>query len=161
MEIIIVLGSPNSPTGELSRTSKERLDHCLNCYKTGKPILCTGGWGDHFNTSPEPHATHAKKYLIAAGVRNEDLLESALSSNTVDDAVKVKEIIKNIDNPSLQIITSDYHIERTKIIFDHILAQYHKTYQNVTSNMETKAYQKLEIHEKNAINAIKRDGLYY
>ena len=28
-EILVVLGSPNSPTGELSIMAKERLDFCL------------------------------------------------------------------------------------------------------------------------------------
>ncbi len=66
-EVFIILGSPNTPTGELSVISKSRLNYCVHHYKLGNKVLCTGGWGPHFNTSEHPHAFYAKKYLIHAG----------------------------------------------------------------------------------------------
>tara|TARA_R110002126_G_scaffold181672_2_gene330481 strand:+ start:1569 stop:1733 length:165 start_codon:yes stop_codon:yes gene_type:complete len=50
-EVLVVLGSPNSPTGALSDISKSRLNFCLENYSEDQKVLCTGGWGDHFNTS--------------------------------------------------------------------------------------------------------------
>ena len=46
-EVLVVLGSPNSPSGELSDISKSRLDCCRKMFSKGQLILCTGGWGPH------------------------------------------------------------------------------------------------------------------
>tara|TARA_R110000868_G_scaffold328512_1_gene589329 strand:+ start:1322 stop:1549 length:228 start_codon:yes stop_codon:yes gene_type:complete len=67
-EVLVVLGSPNSPTGALSDISKSRLNFCLENYSEDQKVLCTGGWGDYFNTSNKPHADYAKAYLIKKGV---------------------------------------------------------------------------------------------
>ncbi len=160
-EILIVLGSPNSSTGELSSISKSRLNCCLENYLKGKPVLCTGGWGDHFNTSSKPHAQYAKTYLIKNGVSKHDFLDFALSSNTVDDAVKIKPIIQNIKNNSLTIITSDYHLERVKLIFEEILNGYEMSFIGVKSNLDHDALNLLKNHEKKAIQSIIDNGLYY
>ncbi len=63
-EVLIVLGSPNSPSGKLSDISLSRLNYCVNHYQPGNLILCTGGWGAHFNTSEHAHASLARQYLI-------------------------------------------------------------------------------------------------
>ena len=93
VEILVVLGSPNSSKGKLSIMSKERLDFCLERFNNNMMILCTGGWGSHFNTTKEPHAYYTKNYLIKKGIPEDRFLENALSGNTVEDAVKTKEII--------------------------------------------------------------------
>ena len=55
-EVLVVLGGFNSPTGELSATSLDRLDYCKGIFIKGQLVLLTGGWGDHFNTSDNvPH----------------------------------------------------------------------------------------------------------
>ena len=63
-DVFIVLGSPNSSTGVLSKISKSRLNYCVSHFKNDNLVLCTGGWGPHFNTSEQPHASYEKKYLI-------------------------------------------------------------------------------------------------
>lgn len=116
-EVLIILGSPNSPSGKLSDISLSRLNYCVNHYQTGNLILCTGGWGAHFNTSEHAHASLAKQYLIENGILEAVFLDFALSGNTVEDAVKAKEILSKLDNIKLTIITSDYHVNRVKLIF--------------------------------------------
>lgn len=74
-DIIVVLGSPNSTTGELSTIAKSRLNHCANIYKTGMRVLCTGGWGEHFNTTETPHSDYAKNYLITKGIPTDNFLD--------------------------------------------------------------------------------------
>ncbi len=160
-EILIILGSPNSPEGILSNISKSRLDYCLENYIDGKQILCTGGWGDHFNTSDKPHAEYSKAYLIKNGVLENAFLDFALSSNTVDDAVKIKPIIQNIKNSSLTIITSDYHVDRVRLIFEEILNGYEMSFIGAKSNLDKEALTLLENHEKKAIQSIIDNGLYY
>ena len=160
-EILIVLGAPNTPSGVLSDISKSRLDNCLSRYKKGKSVLCTGGWGAHFNTAPNAHASYARAYLAANGVDESDFLDLALSENTVDDAVKIKSILSNFSNASLTIITSDYHLDRVRLIFDEVLEGYNKNYTGVESNLPEKEFDVLVQHEKNAIKAILENGLYY
>ncbi|MEN8186260.1 MAG: YdcF family protein [Bacteroidota bacterium] len=160
-EILIVLGSPNSPSGELSDISKSRLNYCEELYEKGKLILCTGGWGTHFNTSNNSHASYAKKYLLNKDIPEKDFLEFALSSNTVDDAVKIKSILSNFKNTNLTIITSDYHIDRVKLIFNVILAGYEIKFIGVKSNIDKEIYALLIQHEKKAISSILEKGLYY
>jgi len=160
-EILIVLGSPNSPSGELSDISKSRLDYCKKVYNKEKLILCTGGWGPHFNISKNPHASYAKEYLLKKGISENDFLELALSSNTVDDAVKIKPILSNLNKIKLIMITSDYHLERVKLIFNEILSEYEMKFVGVKSNLNKEKYNLLIQHEQKSIASILEKGLYY
>jgi len=160
-EIFIVLGSPNSATGVLSDISKIRLDYCVNNFKKGNLILCTGGWGSHFNLAEKPHAAFAKEYLTEKGIPANCFLDFALSSNTVDDAVKVKPVISKIKYSNLTIITSDYHLDRVKLIFNEILDNYKIKYVGVESNFNKDDFDRLVAHERQAIRSIIENGLYY
>ena len=160
-EILIVLGSPNSLSGELSNISKSRLDYCANLYSPGMLILCTGGWGEHFNTTNEAHAVYAKRHLIEKGVLECDFLDFALSENTVDDAIKIKKIISKLEDLNLTIITSDYHLERVQLIFHEILKGFNFSCIGVQSNIEKDQLQQLVTHENGAIKVILKNGLYY
>ena len=160
-EILVVLGSPNSPTGELSIISKSRLDYCAQLYTEGKGILCTGGWGNHFNISKEPHALYAQRYLINKGVPENAFMDFALSENTVDDAVKIKVVVQKSGHQHLTIITSDYHIERVRLIFSRILSDFRITYIGVETGLTKEDLQPLTDHEHDAIQSILKNGLYY
>ncbi|MEE9406827.1 MAG: YdcF family protein [Polaribacter sp.] len=160
-EILIVLGSPNSATGELGVIAKERLNFCLTIYKKEMLILCTGSWGAHFNTSSRPHAFYTKNYLIEKGIPEDRFLELALSKNTVDDAVKIKNIVSTFENIHLTIISSDYHLVRVKLIFKEILKNYKMKFIGVKTNFKTEEYNALVKHEKEAAESIIKNGLYY
>lgn len=160
-DVLIVLGSLNSPSGELSDISKSRLDYCANIYQQGNLILCTGGWGDHFNTSPTAHAFYAKQYLITKGIMEDAFLDYALSAHTVDDAVKIKPIIAKLENIKLTVITSNYHLSRVKLIFNEIIAGYSMEFVGVDSNLPLEEYENAVLHETKAIDAILKNGLYY
>ncbi|WP_234859499.1 YdcF family protein [Aquimarina aquimarini] len=160
-EILIVLGSPNSPSGQLSTMAVSRLNYCVDRYKKGNRILCTGGWGAHFNTSDTAHAIHAQKYLIGKGIDIEAFLDPALSKNTVDDAVKIKPILSKIEVVNLVVITSDYHHDRVQLIFNQLLEKYDIEYIGVVSNLKKDEYEALIQHEKKAIQAIIKNGIYF
>ncbi|MEO9803522.1 MAG: YdcF family protein [Reichenbachiella sp.] len=161
-KLLVVLGSPNSSIGELSTTAMERLDCCAKMYHEQRcSILCTGGWGEHFNLAKEPHAEYAKRYLSPKGVLRSDILEFALSQNTVQDAVKTKEIISKLKFDSITVITSDYHLDRARLIFDEILIHPNLMYVGTTSKLSQSELDSLKKHEIKAINQIKKNGLYY
>jgi uncharacterized SAM-binding protein YcdF (DUF218 family) len=160
-EIIIVLGSPNAPNGALGIIAQSRLDYCAETYSEGSLVLCTGGWGPHFNTSDKPHAYYAKHYLIQKGIPASCFLDLALSANTVDDAVKVKEITAKLPNANLTVITSDFHIERVNLIFLQILTEASMTFVGVESSLPEDVLKEIVAHEKVAIASLVRNGLSY
>lgn len=159
-KVIVVLGSPNSPDGMLSVIAKSRLDHCAAIYAEGTSVLCTGGWGDHFNTATEAHAVYAKRYLMERGVAESAFLDFALSSNSIDDAVKVKAVISEMESVKLIVITSDFHLERIRLVFQKILSEADLSFAGVTCEIERETLAGLIQHEKNAIASILKNGLY-
>lgn len=163
LDVLVVLGSPNSPSGELGMISKSRLDCCLETFQKGQAILLTGGWGSHFNTTSNPHAHYGKKYLTEKGIPALAFLDFALSSNTVDDAVKVKSILDNIEGRAinLSIITSDFHVNRVRVIFDEILSAYEMRVIGAECDLPKEELVQLIEHEQKSIERIKQQGLYY
>ena len=97
---------------------------------------------------------------MTKGVLEEDFLESALSENTVDDAVKIKFIISKLDNVNLKIITSDYHLTRVKLIFDIVLSGFEMEYFGAINPLAKQELEPLVNHEQKAIDLIKKNGLY-
>ncbi|MDD7913579.1 YdcF family protein [Polaribacter ponticola] len=161
-EVLIILGSPNSPKGELTTISKQRLNYCKKIFKEDMMVLCTGGNGAHFNIAEKAHAYYTKNYLIKKGISDTFFLDFALSQNTVEDAVKSKEILLKTDNiSSLRIITSDYHLERVKLIFNEILSDYKMKFVGLKSNLTKEEHTALINHEHKAIEGIIKNGLYY
>jgi uncharacterized SAM-binding protein YcdF (DUF218 family) len=160
-DVLVVLGSPNSNNGELESIAKNRLDYCSSIYKRGMFVLCTGGWGEHFNTTETAHAVYARNYLIRRGIPADAFLKDALSNNSVDDAVKVKQIILAMKNIRLIVITSDFHVERIRLIFTEILSDYLSSFIGVTSILNQDEFNRLVKHEQQAIASILKNGLFY
>ena len=161
MKVLVVLGAANSENGELDKRAIERLNACYKLFDKKELILCTGGWGNHFNTSKQPHAFYAKDYLIKKGIANSAFLPFALSSNTVEDAVKIKEVLTTIPYQNLIVITSDFHLKRVQLIFAKILKDNTIEYFSVKSSMSKKEAITVMKHENKAILEIKENGLYF
>ncbi|TBH73662.1 YdcF family protein [Aquirufa nivalisilvae] len=161
-EVLIILGSPNLPNGQLGPIAMDRVNYCWELFQIqARPILCTGGFGAHFNTSPWAHAALLKQELASRGVADNYFLPLALSSNTVDDAVKSKLVIENYSIQSLNILTSQYHVPRVKLIFDEVLPSYSKKYYGVEHQSFIPELDQLIAHEAHALAEIKKNGLYF
>jgi hypothetical protein len=162
MEVIVVLGSPNFPDGTLGPIALDRLLGCLGIFDPTKhKILCTGGFGAHFNTSPVAHANYLKDFLIQKGVPSTAFLPLALSSNTVEDAVMSKSILKEVEYKNLLILTSEYHLARVKFIFTEILKDFNLSFNAVTHHSIDDVLEPLIQHEKVAMDLLNSNGLYY
>lgn len=162
MEVIVVLGSPNFPDGTLGPIALDRLQGCLSIFNPQKhKILCTGGFGAHFNTSPIAHANYLKDILIQKGVPSTAFLPLALSSNTVEDAVMSKSILKETKFKDLIIITSEYHVARVKFIFTEILKDFNLNFKSVAHHSIDDVLEPLIQHEKVAMDQLISNGLYY
>jgi uncharacterized SAM-binding protein YcdF (DUF218 family) len=162
-EVLVILGAPNSPEGELSDIAKSRLDRGAELYSAGKLILCTGGWGNHFNSSAQAHAVYAKEYLLAKGIPESAFLEFALSGNTVEDALKAKPILSGLENTKITIITSDFHLQRVQLIFGQILKGFSFELVGASSGfLESEHRMILIAHEEEAIKGISKTAcLFY
>ncbi len=122
--MIIVLGSPNADDGELYSIAKERCERTLIEYarRPDWKLLLTGGFGAHFNTSDKPHAAYLKQYLIKHGVPDQAIVEFAESSNTLQDASLSKPIVLKYKAAEIVVVTSDFHLDRSRYIFEREFA---------------------------------------
>ena len=162
MEVIVVLGSPNFPDGTLGPIALDRLQGCLSIFNSQKhKILCTGGFGAHFNTSPVAHANYLKDFLVEQGVPSTAFLPLALSSNTVEDAVMSKSILMKTVFKDLIITTSEYHVARVEFIFTEILKDFNLNFKAVAHHSIDDVLEPLIQHEKVAMDKLISNGLYY
>ena len=162
MEVIVVLGSPNFPDGTLGPIALDRLQGCLSIFNSQKhKILCTGGFGAHFNTSPVAHANYLKDFLILKGVPSTAFLPLALSSNTVEDAVMSKSILMKTVFKDLIITTSEYHVARVEFIFTEILKDFNLNFKAVAHHSIDDVLEPLIQHEKVAMDKLISNGLYF
>ena len=164
MKAIVVLGSPNSPEGELFLAAKKRLDKCYEEYLSNKyPIILTGGFGRHFNTSNYPHHHWTKQYLIQKGVDNQDIIAFLDSSNTVQDATMLLPILAKNSIEALIIITSDYHQERVEFIFKSVLPKkVALSFLSVDSEgIDLTILEKLIAHETMALEGLRKNGVIF
>lgn len=158
--IILILGAPNDINGNLSTTAIDRLNTAYELYQKDKKLsfLCSGGFGEHFNTSNLPHAHYAKQYLIKRGVFENDFLPHLITSNTVEDFRKAIPILEKVDSETIYIVTSDFHVARAKMIFD-IMTRDRGVNKKVVfvpaqSSHALSELRKLEEHENKAIKVL-------
>ena len=156
--IIIILGSPNNDRGELLTIARERLDQGIFEYRNNPDfkIIPTGGFGEHFNTTDLPHAHYAKQYLISSGVPTDDILDFAISSYTMEDATASKTICDKFEVTSIVVVTSDFHMERAKLIFDHVYSGYKLSYSSSKTNISSHQLEALREHEMKSVNQLKQ-----
>jgi hypothetical protein len=122
--LVVILGSPNDAAGNLSEMGKGRVRLGFETYRTLEPdgyrLLLTGGYGEHFNTTTQPHAYYAQELLHTMGVPAAHIVEFAESRNTVDDALKSRPIVEKYGAERLVVVSSDFHIARVRCVFERV-----------------------------------------
>ena len=118
--VIFVLGSPNDEKGRLYSIAVERCRCALRLHRDNPswPLLLTGGFGAHFNTTQLPHAEYLRRWLIDHGVSEPSFLPHAESKNTLEDAALAKPIVLATRAAVAVVVTSDYHAERARFVFE-------------------------------------------
>lgn len=159
--IIVILGSPNDDRGNLSEMAIGRLEQGLAEYRNheGYNILCTGGFGEHFNTTDRPHADYAIRHLLQKGIPEMEILEIAESRNTVEDALLSKPIIEKHNARSLIIVSSDFHMQRVEHIFQQVFDGYDLTFSGAKTDFPTERLRTLRKHEKKELGKLRKKGL--
>ena len=99
--------------------SGDRLTQTLKLYHQGKidRILMSGGNGSFLEKNP-PEAIYAAAYLNAVGVPDSALIIEKESRNTKENFAYADKLLKalNKPNPKILVITSAWHIPRTKLL---------------------------------------------
>lgn len=123
MDVIIILGSPNDEKGNLSNIALSRCNHAIEVHSfyPDASILCTGGFGEHFNTTKKAHGFYTSNYLKSKGIPESRFLDIALSSYTFEDATLSRPILYSVNAKNIILITSDFHMERAFLLFSHIM----------------------------------------
>ncbi len=122
--VMVILGAPNEDSGALSPIAKSRYDKAYSEFlkMPTMKVLCTGGFGAHFNTSDTAHGELTKQYLINSGIPSSAFLEVAQSRFTFEDATLAKPIIAQAKASHLHLVTSDFHLNRVNYVFSHVFA---------------------------------------
>ncbi|WP_286235832.1 YdcF family protein [Thalassotalea sediminis] len=152
-QVIIILGAPNDAQGSLSLIAKARCDKALEVYQQNSHqyILCTGGFGAHFNVTSLPHAHYTQKYLEQHGVEKERFLTPALSRFTFEDCTLSQAILIQHQIMSATLVTSDFHMERAKLIFSELLPNISFNFVSAITPLPKQELDALIAHEKVAI----------
>lgn len=159
-KVILVLGAPNDERGNLSQIATDRLNCVFELcrYNDSCQILCSGGFGG-FNPTDLPHATYSKAYLVSKGIPNHFFLPFALSAHSVDDIRKALPILEEEKPDIVMLVTSDFHMERIKILWDIIAPKrFPIIFIPAVSSLDTQQLVMLEEHERNAIKALEKNN---
>lgn len=156
--LIVVLGAPNDAMGALLPVAMSRMETAVRVHQDhpSSPILTTGGFGAHFNTSPEPHFSHMARELVSRGVDQSSILPGVPSANTVEDAVGSCERARALGVTKLVVVTSDFHGDRARLLFDREGSDLNIEFCLADSDgLEPDLRRRHEAHERSAIERLR------
>lgn len=156
IKTIILLGASNNGKGELSQMAIDRLECAYSVYLNNNNVnfLCTGGFGEHFNTTKIPHAEYLKQWLQRKGVKENDFLPYILSSNTNEDIQELNKVINQISTDLLIIITSNFHIKRVRMLYDIFICHKDVLFISATSRLKNDELLNRIAHEERAVKLL-------
>jgi len=114
-DCLVVLGASVWPGGRPSHVLRDRLARAAELYREGvaDKIIVSGGVGRH----PPAEAVVSKRFLLEAGVAEQDIIMEAATHSTAEQAVKIKEICDREGFRSIALVTSFFHEKRAIQLF--------------------------------------------
>ena len=121
--MITILGAPNDGDGRLLAVAQSRcqLGVELGARFPLMPVVLTGGFGPHFNTTAKPHWEYAELFLVASGLRRVRIIARLSTSNTVEDIDSLLPLISEHQPSALLLVTSDFHAARVSLLASRAL----------------------------------------
>jgi uncharacterized SAM-binding protein YcdF (DUF218 family) len=100
---------------ELSPVFRERINHALVLYKSGKvhKIIFTGGQG---NKDELTESAAARKYAVQNGVAENDILIEEKSHTTYENLVYAKEAAETQNLKTFLIVSDPLHLKRSMLM---------------------------------------------
>ncbi len=151
-DAIIALANLMDKDGNLNNESQSRMDKAIDFFKAGvAKYIITIGW-DYRDDSDLPVAYAMRDYAVKKrGISSESILCDINSRDTVGDAIFSK---RNIMLPkswnNLLVVTSDYHVNRTKEIFSFI---YGNSYNITVEGAVSRTFDNVEKSEAKSLQA--------
>lgn len=98
----------------LSGGSDDRVDLGTKLFKEG--------YGDYFLFSGKRNTTSPgiKEQLIKSGVQEEKITLEIKSTSTYENALFTKQLLEKDKTQSAIIVTSNYHMRRTRLVFNKV-----------------------------------------
>ena len=109
-DVIIVLGAQVKEDGTPSEALRRRMIAALEVYQEKRQtIIVCGAQGSN---EPRAEGDVMRDWLIAQGVREEDVVAETASFNTRQNLEYAKAIMEHRGLTRALIVTSDYHVAR-------------------------------------------------
>lgn len=149
-EVFVVLANLMSKEGVLNNESKNRVDELLKRIKNKKYqniFFC--GWA-YRNDSNITIASAQKKYFESKEAKEHNIYLIEKSRDTVGDAVYSRKCIEsNFNDIRVNVVTSDYHIDRSNKIFKFVFG---KNYEINMISATTELTDQLQSEEKSLMD---------
>lgn len=151
--LILALGAPNDKDGNLSTIAQDRLNAVLHIlrFNPDYQVLNTGGRGKHFNDTGLPHHYYSRRYLEARGVPAAAFAPTVDSASTLEDFSLSAPLIRAWQPSVLVVVSSDFHMERVKIIQKRLLDYPVVLFWGAASTVPAAELAALQAHEKKAV----------
>ncbi len=149
-DIYIVLANLMNKKGILNIESKNRVDELLtSIYNKKNQDIIFCGWA-YRNDSNITIASAQKKYFESKETNEHNVYLIEESRDTVGDAVYSRKFIdSNLKNYRVNVVTSDYHIDRANKIFNFVFG---KNYEINMISATTKLTDQLQSEEKSLMD---------
>lgn len=151
------MGHTNSPLGTLSDIAVSRADEAVRILTTGSTscyVIPTGGFGK-FNATSTAHAQILANYLIQQGVKARSIIPSIRGASTLTDVLDVKRIYFEYGlDPELQVVTSSFHVQRVRYIFERLCPDIAITFVGVDYPTDQSELASLLAHERVALRRL-------
>lgn len=171
MDCIIILGGGINKNCTLPDWCIDRCNLAIKIFKKyNSSIICTSG-GSYHNPNPLDkdgfviHECDAlANYLFSKGVPKEKIFKEWTSYDTIGNAYFSKILLIDSFNwKNITVVTSDFHMDRSKIIFNYLFPKENYTlnfescqYLNKSKNLEERILKenRSSINFRNLINKI-------
>jgi uncharacterized SAM-binding protein YcdF (DUF218 family) len=159
-DAIIILGGGITEEGSLPDIPKFRADKGLELFKAGVAdnIVISGRYGFLLGyVPPTTEARIMKDYLVSLGANEKNIFLEEKSTDTIGNAYYAKQILLDKNWKDVVVVTSDFHIERTKYIFSKVFGKdiFSVSYETAPSDLPTKQYQENLTFEEKILVVIK------
>jgi vancomycin permeability regulator SanA len=133
MSVLILLGGPLTIDNKPGTWLKSRLDKTIKVYNEYNfdYIILTGGDPTKKNiTEAEVMYNYLKDYIP-----ENKMYKEIEAKSTFENAIYSKNMITNTLIKNIYVLTSDFHIDRSKYIFENIFNYYKIKPENVTKTL--------------------------
>jgi len=155
--LLIIMADANTYDGNLSPIAIDRVLGASKFLKNNPEfyVLCTGGFGSHFNTSEYPHAQYLQNFLLEEGIAHDRFIEFSLGETAIEDIQLCHRIINRYEPDMVAVITSDYQVERIRFTFQKYADYQFLFFLEVKSNLYEEEMERLVRLEQQALNRLR------